>query len=323
MILVRSAQGLYWMSRYLARAEHLCRMMALQMEAMVDRPFREVHFGWSRIYGTMERTPPWGDIGMLESDEGLLFDSYTLAEDMTFERTHPESVWSCFAMGRENARQMRQCITGEMWLGLNLPYLRLQRMGIRDIWRASPETFYNETAGAISAFTGAAADTMYRDENWFFMRLGRAIEKSQLTAGLFLTQLRLSRQADELSDGDWETLLRLYHAFDAYVVRYAVQVEPGQVLDLLATDSHLPNSLSRMLGHVEEALEALGPGPDAGASDELRRLAGRVSALVKYEWDGRRNPEPLLDEVYRHCRDIHNLVSATYFDYPIQDAPER
>lgn len=125
MILVRSAQGLYWMSRYLARAEHLCRMLALQMEAMVDRPFREVHFGWSRIYGTMDRTPPWGDIGVLDSDEGLLFDSYTLAEDMTFERLHPESVWSCFAMGRENARQMRQCITGEMWLGLNLPYLRL------------------------------------------------------------------------------------------------------------------------------------------------------------------------------------------------------
>ena len=322
MILVRSAQGLYWMSRYLERAEHLCRMLALQMEAMVDRPFREVHFGWSRIYGTMERTPPWGDIGMLDTDEGLLFDSYTLAEDMTFERMHPESVWSCFAMGRENARQMRQCITGEMWLGLNLPYLRLQRMGMRDIWRTSPETFYHQTAGAISAFTGAAADTMYRDENWHFLRLGRAIEKAQLTTALFLTQLKLSR-LDDSFDGDWETLLRLYHAFDAYVVRYAVRVEPEQVLDLLATDNQLPSSLSRVLGHVEEALDALGPGPDAAASDELRRLAGRVTALVKYEWDGRHTPEPLLNEVHRYCRDLHDLVSTTYFDYPIQDAPAR
>ena len=322
MILVRSAQGLYWMSRYLARAEHLCRMLALQMEAMVDRPFREVHFGWSRIYGTMDRTPPWGDIGVLDSDEGLLFDSYTLAEDMTFERLHPESVWSCFAMGRENARQMRQCITGEMWLGLNLPYLRLQRMGMRDIWRTSPETFYTETAGAISSFTGAAADTMYRDENWSFLRLGRAVEKSQLTTALFLTQLKLSR-LDDSFDGDWETLLRLYHGFDAYVVRYGVQVEPEQVLDLLATDNHLPSSLSRMLGHVEEALDTLGPGPDAAASDELRRLAGRVTALVKYEWDGRHNPEPLLNEVNRHCLDLHDLIAATYFDYPRHDAPVR
>ena len=131
-----------------------------------------------------------------------------------------------------------------------------------------------ETAGAISAFTGAAADTMYRDENWYFMRLGRAIERAQLTTALFLAQMQLSRQADESFDGDWETPLRLYHAFDAYVVRYGVQVDPGQVLDLLATDNQLPNSLSRVLGHIEEALDAIGPGPDAAASDDLQRLAG-------------------------------------------------
>lgn len=196
-------------------------------------------------------------------------------------------------------------------------------MGMRDIWRTSPETFYTETAGAISSFTGAAADTMYRDENWSFLRLGRAIEKAQLTTALFLTQLKLARQADDAFDGDWGTLLRLYHGFDAYVVRYGVLVEPGQVLDLLATDSHLPSSLSRMLGHVEEALDALGPGPDSAASDELRRQAGRVTALVKYEWDGRHSPEPLLNEVNRHCLDLHDLISATYFDYPLHDAPVR
>lgn len=324
MILVRSAQGLYWMSRYLSRAEHLCRLLALQMEALVDRPFREVHFGWSRIYGNANRQPPWGDIGELESDEGLIFDSYTLAEDLTFERLNPGSVWSCFAMGRENARQMRQCISAEMWLCLNLPYLRLQRMGIQDIWRTSPESFYTETAGAISTFTGAAADTMYRDENWYFLRLGRAVEQSQLTTTLLLTQLELSGGlAGEAFEGDWETLLRLFHAFDAYMHRHGVQVDPHPVLDVLATDNQLPNSLSRTLGHIEEALDALGPGPDTGASGELRRLAGRVTALVKYEWDGRRNPEPLLREIGQHCRDIHDLIAATYFDYPVHDSPQR
>ena len=323
MILVRSAQGLYWMSRYLARAEHLCRMLALQMEAMVDRPFREVHFGWSRIYGCIDRQPPWGDIGVLESDEGLLFDSYALAEDLTFERTTPESVWSCFALGRENARQMRHCITGEMWLGLNLPFLRLQKMSISDIWRTSPESFYNDTASAISSFTGAAADTMYRDENWFFMRLGRALERTQLTTSLFITQLSLARMADDSFDGDWETLLRLYHAFDAYMHRYGVQVEAGHVLDLLATDDLLPNSLCRSLDHIVEALDALGPGPGVGANEELHRLAGRLSALVRYEWEGRHSPEPLLREISRYCNDLHDLVAATYFDYQIQDVPKR
>ena len=234
-----------------------------------------------------------------------------------------ESVWSCFALGRENARQMRQCITGEMWLGLNLPFLRLQRMSMSDIWRTSPESFYIDTASAISSFTGAAADTMYRDENWFFMRLGRAIERTQLTTSLFITQLSLARMADDSFDGDWESLLRLYHAFDAYMHRHGVQVEASHVLDLLATDDQLPNSLSRSLDHIVEALDALGPGPAVGASEDLHRLAGRLSALVKYEWDGHHSPEPLLREIGHHCRDLHDLVAATYFDYHIQDVPRR
>ena len=61
-MLSRSAQGLYWMGRYLERAEHLCRLLRLQTEALVDRPVREIYFGWKRIYGSMYRQPPLGEI---------------------------------------------------------------------------------------------------------------------------------------------------------------------------------------------------------------------------------------------------------------------
>ena len=136
-MLSRSAQGLYWMGRYLERAEHLCRLLRLQTEALVDRPVREIYFGWKRIYGSMYRQPPLGEIE-LDSDEYTLADSYTLADDLTFERTNPDSVWSCFALGRENARQMRNCISAEMWTRLNLAYLRIQKQDIQGIWRVSP-----------------------------------------------------------------------------------------------------------------------------------------------------------------------------------------
>ena len=76
----------------------------------------------------MYRQPPLGEIE-IDSDEYTLADSYTLADDLTFERTNPDSVWSCFAMGRENARQMRNCISAEMWTRLNLAYLRIQKQG--------------------------------------------------------------------------------------------------------------------------------------------------------------------------------------------------
>ena len=91
-MLSRSAQGLYWMGRYLERAEFLCRLLRFQTEALVDRPIREIHFGWTRIYNSMGREPPGGGLELMDSDEFTLADSYTLADDLTFERSNSDSV---------------------------------------------------------------------------------------------------------------------------------------------------------------------------------------------------------------------------------------
>ena len=163
-MLARSAQGLYWMSRYLERAEQLARMLRMQTEALVDRPVREINFGWTRMYGSLGRQPQWGELEMLDDDDFTLADSYTLADDLTFEHSNPCSVWTCFALGRENARQMRQCISAEMWTSLNLAYLIIQRSTIEDIWILSPERFSAQTATSINTFAGVAAATMYRGE---------------------------------------------------------------------------------------------------------------------------------------------------------------
>ena len=169
-MLARSAQGLYWMSRYLERAEALCRLLKLQTELLTDRPIREISFGWKRIYAALDASPPAGDFGDVQQTEAFaLADSYTLSDHLTFERLNPSSVWSSLAMGRENARQMRHCINAEMWMQLNLTFLRLQKMRIEDIWATSPESFYSETATEINTFAGVAAATMYRDEGWRFL----------------------------------------------------------------------------------------------------------------------------------------------------------
>ena len=148
-MLARSAQGLYWMSRYLERAQHVCRLLRLQTESLVDRPLREIRFGWHRIYRGVGREPPAGSLEAFDSEDYTLADSYTLADDLTFESSNTDSVWSCFALGRENARQMRHCISAEMWTRLNLAYLRIQslasrisgaprRASTRRRWRRSP-----------------------------------------------------------------------------------------------------------------------------------------------------------------------------------------
>ena len=322
-MLSRSAQGLYWMSRYLERADHLCRLLRLQTEALVDRPIREIHFGWSRIYRSLNRQPPGGSLELPDSDDYTLADSYTLVDDLTFERSNPSSMWSCFALGRENARQMRQCINADMWSCLNLAYLRIQKLAIKDIWTTSPESFYAETGAEIDTFSGVSAATMYRDEGWRFMQLGRFIERAQLSASLLLAQLAVQRLEEEQSGTDWTSLLRIYHAFETYNRSYSVEVQPGQVLDLLVTDPLLPDSLCRALDRTASDIAAIGTGPDTRSSGAARRLAGRLSALIHYDWPDCEDQEDLLRQVRMYCRELHHLVVAAYFDYPIEDSPAR
>ena len=322
-MLSRSAQGLYWMGRYLERAQRLSILLRLQTAALVDRPAREIYFGWSRIYGTMNRNPPLGSLDMFDEDDYTLADSYTLADDLTFERSNPASVWSCFALGRENARQMRHCISAEMWTRLNLAYLRIQSLGIQDIWSVAPENFYAQTAAEIDTFTGVAGSTMYRDEGWSFMQLGRFVERAQLSVSLLLTQLALDTSTKEDSDADWTSLLHACHAVDAYSRIHSVEVHPSRALDLLVADSALPDSVCRAVDMASAELAGIESGPGARSSAAARRLVGRMGALIHYDWPDREDREDVLRQVQEYCWDLHSLITTAYFDYPIGDVPLR
>ena len=319
-MLSRNAQGLYWMGRYLERAEHLCRLLRLQVETLVDRPIREIHFGWSRIYASLGRRPPGGDLDAGASDDYTLADSYTLAGDLTFERTNPDSVRSCFAAGRENARQMRHCISAEMWTCLNLSWLRIRELDVEDIWKVSPESFYARTVREIDTFIGVAEATMYRDEGWRFMRIGRFIERSQLLVALLLAQLATVRAQDDAVGADWTSLLRAYHAFDAYERSYSIEVRPERVLDLLVTDPLLPGSLCRSLDALASGIAAIGPGPGSRAGAEAGRLVGRLCAVVRSEWPDREDRAALLVRMGANCLKLHDLVIAAYVDYEVEDS---
>jgi len=324
-MLSRSAQGLYWMSRYLERAAHLCRLLELQVEALVDRPASVIHFGWRRIYASQDRRPPFEDgTGPDESDDFTLADAYTLAGDLTFERSNPESIRNCFAAGRENARQMRHCISAEMWTCLNLAWLRIRDLDIEDIWKVSPESFYARTRRDIDTFVGVAEATMYRDGGWRFMQLGRCIERAQRVTTVLLAQLAIGkRMPDPGPETGWVALLRAWQAFDAYKQRYSVEVRPDRALDLLVADPLLPGSLCRSLETLARELAAIGPSPNAGAGAAAGRLAGRLCALIRYEWPDHPDRPALLAEARAHCLDLHDLVSAAYIDYDPGEAPVR
>ena len=320
-MLSRSAQSLYWIGRYLERAGHLCRLLRLQSEALVDRPVREIHFGWNRIYNSIGSQPPGGRADLFGDEEFALADSFTLADDLTFERSNPSSVFSCFSLGRENARDTRHCISPEVWTCLNTSYQELQQRDMVSVWRAEPRVFYDETVAVINTFGGLVESTMYHDEGWSFLQLGRYIERTQSAATLLLAQVDTGEASatQEFYEADWVSLLRVFHALEVYNQIHSADVQPDLVMDLLVVDPLLPESLSRSLGLVAAEIETVGRGPRRHSNRAVHRLTGRLTGLVNYDWPDREDRIPLLREVQEYCGELHHLVTAAYFEYPVQE----
>ena len=319
-MLSRSAQSLYWLGRYLERAGNLSRLLQLQSESLVDRPVRDIHFGWTRIYNYVRRDPPAGEMAILGDEEYVLADSFTLADDLTFERTNPCSVFSCFSQGRENARHTRHCISQEVWTCLNTAYLRLQELDISSVWHWEPDTFYQSVATDIETCGGLAESTMYHDDRWSFLQLGRYVERAQGAASLLLAQVDTTGQGreQEFHEEDWISLLQVFYALEVYNHTHSVAVLPDRVMDLLVSDPLLPESLGRTVKLVESEIAAIGSGPFSRSGRALQRLVGRLSAMINYEWPDEEEPIRLLREIAEGTNELHYLITEAYFDYPVQ-----
>lgn len=322
-MLSRSAESLYWMGRYFERTGHLCRLLRWQVESLVDRPIREVHFGWYRIYGSLGRPIPGAAAELVGGDDDfMLVDSFALADDLTFERSNVDSVRGALTLGRENARQMRHYLSAEVWTNLNRAYLKFRDMRIEDIWKTAPESFYEALAYDIDALAGAADTTMYHDDAWRFMRIGCCIERAQLTISLILAHVAATRRTGESLDDDWSSLLRVCQALDVYRRRHGVAIRPDRVLDLLVTDERLPRSLTRGMDTVAEELAAVKAGP--GPAAEALRLARSLADTIRGGWPDRpdlERREGVLGDLRQACRKLHGLIVAAYVDYPVEGPP--
>ncbi len=322
-MLSRSAESLYWIGRYIERAGHVCRLLRLQSEVLVDRPVREIHFGWNRIYANLKREPPGGSIELFGEEDFALADSFALADDLTFERSNPGSVYTCFALGRENARHTRHCISPEVWTSLNTSFLKLQQQDIASVWRGEPRHFYEETGAEINTFGGLTESTMYHDEGWSFLQLGRYVERVQGIAALLLSQIDISEIGDEREfyEADWTSLLRIFHAVEVYHHIHKAEVVPDRVLDLLVSDPLLPDSLSRSVNLVASEIDTIGRGPRRHSSRAVQRLTGRLSSFINNEWPDHEDRITLIREVDEYAKELHFLITAAYFEYPVQESP--
>ncbi|SEC13047.1 alpha-E domain-containing protein [Terriglobus roseus] len=325
-MLSRVADSLYWMSRYLERAEHTTRLLDVNLNLMLDEPQTSADRRWQRV------------LQALGSPKGAKFegDAIALARCLTFDANVHASVLSCIIAARENARHVREQISTEMWQKLNSLYLQVTRPEMQSDMHAEallqqnegPTEFLGQVMEGVHQFQGVTDSTMSHGEGWQFIQVGRFMERASATAMLMEAyQPELWAKHDALPDSneylEWMGLLRSATAFEAYCKVYTADLAPDWILEFLLLDEDFPHSLRFSIDAMQHALEAVQDVSGGARSHNLSRISGRLRATLSYssvEEIMSGDVVTYLREIQMQCREIHNAIYELYVDYSIQAA---
>lgn len=344
-MLSRVADSLYWMSRYLERAEHTTRLLGVNLNLMLDESAASAEHRWKRV------------LQALGNPKGVAWhgDPYELVRALTFDTGNKASILSLLIAARENSRHVREQISTEQWHRLNSLYLQVTHPDLQR--RKQPGTISNEpdqpteflqqVMEAVHQFQGVSDSTMSHGEGWQFIQVGRYIERATATAALLeayhddlwgtdsdaldelpdLTKPAADKPDHERAEGneylDWMGLLRSATAFEAYCKVYTADLTPERIMEFLLLDEEFPHSLRFSIDSLQHALGAIQHESGKNRAEPVRRLAGRLQGSLSYS-----GVEEILEgdviaylrTIQAQCGEIHNTIYQLYIDYSIQTA---
>lgn len=307
-MLARVADSLYWIGRYVERAEHLCRLSDVMLNATLDRT--EAASQATRIV-----------MAALGDTDGARAPSpYDLAFALALDRENGGSITSSLALARENARQVRDQITTETWERLNLIYLRMTAPEAPKAFADSPSTFLHEIIADLHLFMGAADATMSHGEGWRFLLLGVYLERAQLVGRLLGVCFGDGRKPldDHMA---LMSVLRMSCALEPYLRRFTADIQPRKILEFLLLDEEFPRSIRFATARIEEHLRATARHMGAGSHAGPERLAGRLRARLQYaDMDELEvaGASALISTVLDECAAVHQAIYDTFVAYSLE-----
>ena len=315
-MLSRVAESLYWMSRYLERAEHTARLLDLNLNLMLDQAPDPDGLRWPRLLESLRVTLP----------ANAKTDAYSVAQALTFDAKNKASIIACMSAARENARQVREQISSEMWEELNQLFLQTKRA--RRKWKATPHLFFRGVKEGAHLFQGITDSTLSHSEGWHFIQAGRFIERASATAALLEAHVaELFEPSDsevEHSDYlDMVGLLKSCTAFEAYCKVYTADLNPERIAEFLLLNPEFPRSVRFAAEMIQTALGAIGELAETRKNGRANRLSGRLRAALSFSQideimgGGLR---PYLNDIKRQCAQIHTALYQQYVSYPIEAA---
>src|ERR1700691_4909351 len=314
-MLSRVADSLYWMSRYLERAEHTARLIDVDLQLRLDQSPETGSGRWWRLLEALQAPHP---------EHGAI-DSTTLTNVLTLDKTNSSSILSCVAAARENLRQVReQCSTG-MWEQLNRLYLQVNSTTSSEAWLLHTHVFFRAMQEGSHLFQGVTDSTMSHGEGLQYIQLGRFVERTDALARLIGTHFgRLSHPLDQAVESEeyleWVGLLKSCAAFEAYCKTYTAELRPLRVAEFLLLNSDFPHSVRFSVDRVNAALQTIGDLTER-REKLTTRIAGRLRAHLSYsqiEEVLAEGSHAYLENVRSECSQIHTAIHQIYFDYSIE-----
>ena len=314
-MLSRVADALFWMSRYLERAEHVARLLDVCFHSEID--LHGVVAGphelqWTSLAAILQVQP------QISKRSGS--PQAVLSRTLSFDHDIPMSIVSCISRARYNARSVRGTINSDIWKELNKLYLQITDESFLREAQQSPHEFYRAVETGSHMVQGVCDATMIHNEGWQFIQLGKFLERADKTSRILDVQYHMLHDTMDpsdlpLSNLQWAGVLRSCHAYEAYQGLFVGRVEPEHVVEFLLFHPSFPRSV---LFSLEAAARALGEIEAAGGArnaSKADRILGRVLNDLRFgepEQIVRGDLHSFLSSVLDRCGQAASAVEMQY-----------
>jgi len=316
-MLSRIAESLFWLARYIERAEGTARILDVNYHMLLEQSQQSYHLRWEPLIimaGEEDRFRKlYGEV-----------NAKNVFEFLAFRPDNPSSIVQCISKARENARTIRDRISREMWEDINGLYYTVCQFVPQEEIAAGPHRFCERVKFGAHRFHGVTDATLPHDEGWEFLRIGWSLERAEMTARLVDVQyhnlLDGPPAADALDNHQWMAVLRSVGAYEAYHRQYHPPLEPEKVAEMLILDHQHPHSIRFNVAEFQSSLRAVSGSGRGSYANEAERLAGKLVERLSYDKIGEIFKQGLhgyLNDVVNMCAAIGDDIARTYFYYAV------
>jgi len=310
-MLSRVADSLYWMSRYFERADNAARVLEASYSLILNPAKFSTDERWYRAVTLLAPAA---------ASDGI--DAQSALFHLATQPRSASSIVSCISAARDNARQVREEISSEMWEHLNRLFHDVSNSNIEMNDDAAAMRLVQTVREGSYRFHGITDTTMNHGEGWHFIQLGKYIERACDLCLLLDAYFSCDSPADDL---DWVGLLTSCAAFEAYCKAFTADLRPERIAEFILLQPDFPYSVRYSLDRMHQALTLVTDLSFSRKTGKIDRLIGRLRSAVAYVQIGevmRGDLHRYLTDIMDQCRELHAAVHEVYIEYPIEVAFE-